>query len=83
MHKIKTRILAARMAGIMEFILYRDQHGFCRYRSILPILEAIHDAEKTDIHLQLLSIDLKDVFDTIALIAGNRTWLYRLPQSQK
>ncbi len=69
MYKIKTRILIKRMAGVMELILYKDQHGFCRNRSIqtasLPILEAIHDAERTGRSLQLLSIDLKAAFDTI------------------
>jgi hypothetical protein len=53
----------------MELILYKDQHGFCRNRSIqtasLPILEAIHDAERTGRSLQLLSIHLKAAFDTI------------------
>jgi hypothetical protein len=33
MYKIKTRIFTERMAGIMELILYRNQHGFCRNRS--------------------------------------------------
>ena len=54
----------------MEKILYPEQHGFCRNRSIqtatVPILEAIHDAEKYGRPLQLLSIDLKAAFDTIS-----------------
>jgi hypothetical protein len=70
MYKIKTRILNERMAGIMEEILYPNQHGFCRNRSIqtatVPILEAIHDAEKHGKPLQLLSVDLKAAFDTIS-----------------
>ncbi len=55
----------------MEEILYPDQHGFCRNRSIqtatVPILEAIHEAEKHGRPLQLLSVDLKAAFDTISL----------------
>jgi hypothetical protein len=70
LYKIKTRILNERMAGIMEKILYPDQHGFCRNRSIqtatVPILEAVHDAEKSGRPLQLLSVDLKSAFDTIS-----------------
>jgi hypothetical protein len=70
LYKIKTRILNERMAGIMEEVLYLNQHGFCRSRSIqtatVPILEAVHDAEKNGRSLQLLSIDLKVAFDTIS-----------------
>ncbi len=58
------------MAGTMEKVLYADQHGFCRNRSIqtatIPILEAVNDAEMAGIPLQLLSIDLKAAFDTIS-----------------
>jgi hypothetical protein len=58
------------MAGIMEKILYPDQHSFCRNRSIqtatVPVLEAIHDAERHGKPLQLLSKDLKAAFDTIS-----------------
>ncbi len=54
----------------MERILYADQRGFCRNRSIqtatVPVLEAIHDTEKLGRPLQLLSVDLKAAFDTIA-----------------
>jgi hypothetical protein len=70
LYKIKTRILTERMAGTMERVLYAEQNGFCRNRSIqtttVPVLEAIHDAEKHGRPLQLLSIDLKAAFDTIA-----------------
>jgi hypothetical protein len=69
-YKIKTRILNERMAGIMEKVLYPNQHGFCRNRSIqtatVPILEAVNDAEKNYRSLQLLSIDLKAAFDAIS-----------------
>ncbi len=71
MYKIKTRILTKRIAGVMELILYKDQHGFCRNRSIqtlsLPVLEAIHDVEGTGRSLQILSVDLKAAFVTITL----------------
>ena len=70
LYKIKTRILTERMAGTMEKVLYADQHGFCRNRSIqtatIPILEAVNDAEMAGRPLQLLSIDLKAAFDTIS-----------------
>ncbi len=70
LYKIKTKILSERMAGIMEKVLYPNQHGFCRNRSIqtatVLILEAVHDAEKNGRSLQLLSIDLKAAFDTIS-----------------
>jgi hypothetical protein len=57
MYKIKTRYITKGCGnhGI-------DQHGFFRNRSIqktfLPILEAIHGAERTGRSLQLLSIGL-------------------------
>jgi hypothetical protein len=70
MYKIKTRVLNERMAGIIEKVLYPDQHGFCRNRSIrtatVPVLEAKHDAERHGRPLQLLSIDIKAAFDTIS-----------------
>jgi hypothetical protein len=54
----------------MELILYKDQNGFCRNRSIqtakLPVLEATYEADKTNGPLQLRSIDLKAAFDAIA-----------------
>ncbi len=60
----------------MEKVLYTDQHGFCRNRSIqtatipktatIPILEAVNDAEMAGRPLQLLSIDFKAAFDTIS-----------------
>ncbi len=54
----------------MEKVLYPNQHGFCRNRTIqtatVPILEAVHDAGKNGRPLKLLSIDLKAAFDTIS-----------------
>jgi hypothetical protein len=69
MYKILTRILAGRMAGTLDSVLYTQQHGFraCRgcQTALLPVLEAVWDAESSERPLQLLSIDVKAAFDTI------------------
>jgi hypothetical protein len=58
------------MAGAMEDMLYADQYGFRQGRgtnaAVVPILEAIKDAESNNRSLQILSIDIKCAFDTIS-----------------
>ena len=70
LYKILTRVLTRRMAGTLDAVLYSEQHGFRGERStqtaVLPVLEAIQDAERTGQPLQLLAVDLKAAFDTIA-----------------
>jgi hypothetical protein len=69
MYKILTRILTGRMAGTLDSVLYTEQHGFRAGRgcqtAVLPVLEAVQDAESSGRPLQLLSIDVKAAFDTI------------------
>jgi hypothetical protein len=69
MYKILTRILAGRMTGTLDSVLYTKQHGFRAGRgfqtAVLPVLEAVQDAESSGWPLQLLSIDVKAAFDTI------------------
>ncbi len=70
LYKIQSRILTRRMAGAMEDMLYADQYGFRQGRgtnaAVVPILEAIKDAESNNRSLQILSIDIKCAFDTIS-----------------
>jgi hypothetical protein len=58
MYKILTRILAGRMAGTLDSVLYTEQHGFRAGRgcqtAVLPVLEAVWDAESSRQPLQLL-----------------------------
>ena len=69
-YKILTRILTVRLAATLDTVLYNEQHGFRTGRScqtaVLPVLEAIKDAECSGQPLQLLSVDIKAAFDTIS-----------------
>ena len=69
-YKILTRILTARLATALDAVLYSEQHGFRSGRScqtaLLPVLEAINDAEQSGQPLQLISFDIKGAFDTIS-----------------
>lgn len=69
-YKIQTKVLTNRMSSALEVVLYDNQHGFQKARSIqtatLPVLEAIKDAEVTGKSLQLIAIDIQSAFDTIS-----------------
>ena len=57
------------MSGALEQVLYSNQHGFQRNKSIqsasFPIIEAINEAERNAKSLQLLSVDIQSAFDSI------------------
>ena len=69
LYKLQTKILTDRMSGALEQVLYSNQHGFQRNKSILsasfPIIEAINEAERNAKRLQLLSVDIQSAFDSI------------------
>jgi hypothetical protein len=68
-YKIHTRILTHRLATCLPEVISPDQHGFIAQRScqtaILPVLEAISDADYNNKSLQILSLDISSAFDTI------------------
>jgi hypothetical protein len=70
LYKIQTKILTDRMSGALETLLYLDQHGFQKNKSIqtatFPVLEAMMDAEKHNKSLQYVSIDIQSAFDSIS-----------------
>ena len=70
MYKIKTRILSQRLMRVLDTVLYADQHGFRQNRSIqtavLPVLEALKEAEMEGRPMQLLAVDLKSAYDCIS-----------------
>jgi hypothetical protein len=55
---------------VMDEISYPDQHGSRRglgiQTALLPVLEAVRDAELHGTPMQILSVDLKSAFDTIS-----------------
>ena len=70
LYKIQTKILTNRMGLALEEVLYINQHGFQRNKSIqtatFPVIEAINEAETNNKGLQLISIDIQSAFDTIS-----------------
>ena len=57
------------MNEALQEVLYKNQHGFQKNKSIqsasLPVLEAIRDAELYGKSLQFISVDIQSAFDSI------------------
>jgi hypothetical protein len=68
-YKLQTKILTNRMNEALQEVLYKNQHGFQKNKSIqsasLPVLEAIRDAELYGKSLQFISVDIQSAFDSI------------------
>ena len=69
LYKIPARILSARLSNILPTIKGSHQHGFMRGRGVQePSLIATHiiqEAEKHNIPVQLISLDIEKAFDKV------------------
>ena len=69
LYKIPARILSARLSNILPTIIGSHQHGFMRGRGVTgPSLIAtniIQEAEKHNIPVQLISLDIEKAFDKV------------------